>query len=147
MEAVVAMFLVVVLVGAVFSALMSSRRAIVSSSEKEEVLYSLQSAYGMLKDCRSNPECHLSKWHTDSKPCPSLFNVAGVQNLKKCDNLFTFNFSNLCKEDDSGIFQYKVISSPETPVVGFINESGKCTVENLKNFNILAIEAECQETL
>jgi len=151
MEAVIAMFLVVVMVGAVFSALMSSRRAIVTSSEREEVFYTLKSTYGMLKDCRSNPNCQLSTWHTTSNPCPSSLEAgAGAQVLKKCNNLFTFNFNNLCKENVPGspaLFQYTVTVSTNTPVGQFYTEIGKCDPSNLKDFYVLNIEAKCTEAL
>lgn len=141
MEAVIAMFLVVVMVGAVFSALMSSRRAIITSSEREEVFYSLKSAYGILKDCRSNNNCQLAAWG-----CPSEF-TAGTRArvLKDCKNLFTFNFDNLCK--GNGVFQYTVTNSANTPEVSFMAVNNKCTKENLTNFYVLSMEAQCQEAL
>lgn len=147
MEAVIAMFLVVVMVGAVFSALMSSRRAIVTSSEREEIFYSLKSAYGMLKDCRSNPDCQLTYWSTTDKPCPSSFTAgAGANILKDCNNLFTFNFANLCKAtDDKAVFQYTVTNSANKPVVKLYKADGTHPNATLTNFYVLDMEAKCQE--
>ena len=153
MEAVIAMFLVVVMVGAVFSALMSSRRAIVTSSEREEIFYTLKSTYGLLKDCRSNPNCQLSKWHTTDNPCPSSLEAgAGAKDLKKCNNLFTFNFNNLCKENvpgSPGVFQYTVTDSENKPGAWFYNKNNVCPLnpDILKNFYVLDIQAQCTEAL
>ena len=149
MEAVIAMFLVVVMVGAVFSALMSSRRAIVTSSEKEEVYYTLKSTYSMLKDCRSNPDCQLSIWHTTNNPCPSSFTAeAGTQSLKHCNNLFTFNFDNICKTaDTTGVFQYTITNSTNKPSVSFFSKTGTSITETLNNFYVLDIQAQCSEPL
>ena len=92
MEAVIAMFLVLVMVGAVFSALMSGRRAITATSEKEEVFYSLQSAYTMFKDCRVNADCFL---HAQSGlNCSNAVFDPTQHEFKDCDKLFTFNFKN-----------------------------------------------------
>ncbi len=141
MEAVVAMFLVVVMVGAVFSALMSSRRAIISSSEREEVLYSLQSAYGMLKDCRSNTECHLKKMG-----CNYEYSVSD-QDLKTCNGLFTFNFKNLCEKDSTGVFSYNVKVSQSLPEAWLSLDPGMCVSKpvQLEHFNVLSLKAQCTE--
>ena len=93
MEAVVAMFLVLVMVGAVFSALMSGRRAITSSTEREEVFYSLQSAYTMLKDCRGNNDCDLK----NILNCNNILFETGSFDLKNCRELFSSNFQSICK--------------------------------------------------
>ena len=152
MEAVIAMFLVVVMVGAVFSALMSSRRAISASSEKEEVLYGLQSAYGMLKECRSNPNCRLIQ-----DICPNELGLGyvtgeGGQELRTCDDLFTFNFQNLCKDvvASSGTFTYRVVASTG-PLVS-MPWGGDPTTEMptslaLPDFDTLEIQASCTEQL
>ena len=145
-EAVVAMFLVVVMVGAVFSALMSGRRAITSSSEREEVLYSLQSAYGMLKDCRSNPDCHLNTLN-----CSSDLNVNGqtYQNLKACDALFTFNFRNLCKKSaDNNFLGYRLdfIDNISGVFYTSVTASSFDYVDfNFPNFEIVSVDANCTE--
>jgi len=138
MEAVIAMFLVVVMVGAVFSALMSSRRAIVSSSEKEEILYSINSAYALLKDCRANPACHLGKFG-----CKHAFDEAAEYNWAECNELFTFNFGNVCK-DNNGELSYKLVSDnlPES----FYEPSGTgfgCETNKNDNFYQLSINATC----
>lgn len=108
MEAVIAMFLVVVMVGAVFSAVMAGRRAIATSSEREEMFYTLNSAYGMLKDCRANPNaCHL-------KQLGCYNSTSG--NWKTCNDLFTYNFKAVCKNFEAGgVFQYDLTSSERTP--------------------------------
>lgn len=152
MEAVIAMFLVVVMVGAVFSALMSSRRAIVTSSEREEVFYTLKSTYGLLKDCRSNPNCQLSTWNSGSSCPSSLVAGSGAKSLKQCNNLFTFNFGNLCKENVPGspaVFQYTVTNSTTTPEVLFYDKLNTCplNLEPLQNFYVLDIQARCTEAL
>lgn len=92
-EAVIAMFLVVVMVGAVFSALMTGRRAIVNSSEKEEVFYTMQSLYGLIKDCNRNPNCILAGFEE----------CRDNNDLRGCQELFTFAFNNVCRSaDDDG---------------------------------------------
>lgn len=145
MEAVIAMFLVVVMVGTVFSALMSSRRAIVSSSEKEETLYSLNSAYAMLKDCRANSNCHLR-----ALGCSNGFSEdAGTQSWKTCNELFTFNFKNLCtKNDSSSKFDFS-LKSVEGPVFSFVEWHGDepvCTTGiHGVEFYTLDIDAQCTE--
>ena len=143
MEAVIAMFLVVVMVGAVFSALMSSRRAIVASSEKEEILYSINSLYGLLKDCRSNPDCQLSKFNS----CNSSFSSGNAtQDMKNCDELFTFNFKNLCKNDATGKFEYTVRDT-DGPATCLLEPNGKCEVNPrpFPDFYSLEIDAQCTE--
>ena len=149
MEAVIAMFLVVVMVGAVFSALMSSRRAIVTSSEKEEVYYSLKSTYGMLKDCRSNKNCQLKEFKCGSDSGCSLNFSGAVEDLKNINQLFTFNFNSLCKESTSGIFQYTAANSNDEPQVWLFNNNNICSdhSEPLKNFYVLDIQAQCTEAL
>lgn len=153
MEAVIAMFLVVVMVGAVFSSLMAGRRAIVSSSQREEIFYSLNSTYGMLKDCRSNQDCQLH-----SLGCPSQLPASNVS-LKGCDGLFTFNFANLCKgataDNNFGKFQYNAVNSTFTPdVVPYMEFSsptagGNAPVQiNLESdFYILTLSTKCDEAL
>ena len=152
MEAVIAMFLVVVMVGAVFSALMSSRRAIVSSSEREEVFYTLKSTYGMLKDCRSNPDCYLH--NSSGLKCTAATFEAGEHNLENCNGLFTSNFGNLCKKGtdfpgNTGAFKYTagVMAAADTPQGSFVQDNGKCSDEHLKNFYTLNIVANCSEAL
>ena len=142
MEAVIAMFLVVVMVGAVFSALMSSRRAIVSSSEKEEILYSINSAYALLKDCRSNPHCHLQKSSCNYDLTPD----AGDQSLVDCSELFTFNFGNICK-NNAGTLSYSVRSStlPETMFFEVSGDDFSCSSSTMNNFITLNINANCSE--
>ncbi len=147
MEAVIAMFLLVVMVGAVFSALMSGRRAIIVSSEREEVFYSLNSVYGMLKDCRSNPQyCHLK-----DLGCNYSFDVESNQGLKGCDDLFTFTFGNLCKGATSnnsvGQFQFNVKPSDIAPSVWLSVRPGQCLSEPimLQDFYRLDIQANCTE--
>lgn len=142
MEAVIAMFLVVVMVGAVFSALMSSRRAIVSSSEKEEILYSINSAYALLKDCRSNPQCHLWAFGCNHDLTPD----AGEQNLANCNELFTFNFGNVCK-NNTGNLTYSVSSStlPETMFFEVSGDDFSCSSSTMNNFITLNINANCSE--
>lgn len=49
-EAVIAMLLVSVVVGGIFSALMASRRAIVDPSYKEEMVFAVESANNLLKN-------------------------------------------------------------------------------------------------
>lgn len=145
MEAVIAMFLVVVMVGAVFSALMSGRRAITTSSEKEEIFYSLQSTYGMLKDCRSNPDCHLKNLN-----CNYAY-TGSNQNLKGCDSLFTFNFANLCKgateTNGVGVFRFNVSSTTTAPTAWLSVSPGVCSDHSvaLTDFYVLNIEASCTE--
>lgn len=142
MEAVIAMFLVVVMVGAVFSALMSSRRAIISSSEKEEMLYSLDSAYAMIKDCRSNPTCHLQQ-----AGCAHGFSSTnGVQDLKSCNDLFTFNFQNLCTNTSLGALNYTLsnVTGP-TAYLGIYNSAYVMINEPLHGFYTLNITASCSE--
>ncbi len=142
MEAVIAMFLVLVMVGAVFSALMAGRRAISTSSEKEEVFYTLQSAYGMLKDCRANPGgCHLKKIE--------CFNSSSGD-WKNCSDLFTFNFKSVCKNEDGegSKFQYNI-----TPVDGAaldwvckgIGEDCTPTFAGTYKYQTVDIQATCQE--
>ena len=147
MEAVIAMFLVVVMVGAVFSALMSSRRAMVASSEKEEVYYALYSAYGLIKDCRANTKCGLANWK-----CRQFLN--SVADISSCNQLFTFNFDNLCKRNESGNsgeFSYELSSLPSvnSPQAWFSSSPGQWDehVAPLMNFNVLNIQANCQEAL
>ena len=146
MEAVIAMFLVVVMVGAVFSAMMSSRRAIVTSSEREELFYSLNSAYGMLKDCRSNPaSCHLKSLNCFS-------NMPGTKDLKDCNELFTFNFQNLCKNAGAGVFQYKATVSDTPLSIDLSNVPNFCQAVKTpqieaENLYVLELEARCMETL
>lgn len=134
------MFLVVIMVGAVFSALMSSRRAIVSSSEKEEALYSINSAYYMLKDCRSNPACHMVKFESD---CPTKFEP-GKYGLKDCNELFTFNFGNLCKE---GSFDYTLADTPLQLPVCTIDSGGDlvCSSDYTYNFYTFGININCND--
>ncbi len=153
MEAIVAMFLVVVMVGAVFSALMSGRRAIVTSSEREEVLYSVQSAYGMLKDCRDSNSCHLSTL-TDCTISPSTNLYSGEHNLKGCDPLFTFEFNSLCKgataSNDVGVFKYNVTAPTDVHLkVPFCTTPGPCssTLYQLNGVYDLAITTQCTELL
>lgn len=131
-EAVIAMFLVVVMVGAVFSSLMSGRRAIVSSSDKEEVLYTMQSAYSMIKDCADNTNCLLRD-----------LECTGTD-LKECDKLFTFNFENICK-DGNGNFSYSVKDfSGSTHMVKFY-QTTQTEVKFQDMFKVLEIESNCQE--
>ncbi len=146
-EAVIAMFLVVVMVGAVFSALMSGRRAIVSSSEKEEVLYSVQSAYMMLKDCRNNPNCHLK-----TLPNCKVDFGGNTQDLRSCDDLFTFNFKNLCKkytpENDSVHFNYKAYLSSAQPNAWISNTTECGSRPNTlpeSGFDILEMNIDCTD--
>jgi len=144
MEAVIAMFLVLVMVGAVFSALMSGRRAITASSEREEVLYSLQSAYTMFKDCRANEDCHLHD--VSGLNCGSATFGTGSHNFKDCTDLFTFNFKNLCKADQSGAFEYKIVISPNTPQVMLSTPTAVGTdTFSLQDFYELNINAQCTE--
>jgi type II secretory pathway component PulJ len=146
MEAVIAMFLLVVMVGAVFSALMSGRRAIITSSEREEVFYSLNSVYGMLKDCRSNPNCHLK-----TLGCNYSFALESNQGLKGCDELFTYTFGNLCQGATSsnsvGTFQFNVRPSDIAPSVWLYDKPGQCSNEAimLQDFYVLDIQASCDE--
>ena len=146
MEAVIAMFLLVVMVGAVFSALMSGRRAIITSSEMEEVFYSLNSVYGMLKDCRSNPNCHLK-----ALGCNYSFALESNQGLKGCDDLFTFSFGNLCQGATSsnsvGKFQFNVKPTDSTPSVWLYVRPGICSSDPimLQDFYMLDIQASCEE--
>ena len=147
MEAVIAMFLVVVMVGAVFSALMSSRRAIVSSSEKEELLYSINSAYSLAKDCRSDEACHLKQMNSGGTSCSYGFSAAaGTQNLKSCDPLFTFNFKNLCKNNGANDkFEYRLTAEtgPTGPLIG----NNYTQVNNpLHGFYKLSFTAKCTES-
>jgi len=148
MEAVIAMFLVVVMVGTVFSALMSSRRAIITSSEKEELLYSLNSAYSLLKDCRSNPNCHLQ----DSE-CSHVFaplESGRAQEWKNCRELFTFEFKNLClnPNEEASHLDFE-LTDVDGPVYYFIDyESGipECAEGLIPNeFYTLDIDARCTE--
>ena len=146
MEAVIAMFLVVVMVGAVFSALMSGRRAIVTSSEREEVFYSLSSAYNMIKDCRSNHNCHLR--HLG---CNYSYQSVNNQGLIECNDLFTFSFANVCKGANQysrvGTFQFKVSSTTTAPTAWFYTDSNVCPniAKPLPDFYYLNIEANCTE--
>lgn len=148
MEAVIAMFLVLVMVGAVFSALMSSRRAIITSSEREELFYSLNSVYGMLKDCRTNPDsCHLK--NLNGSNCFS--GMPGNQDLISCDGLFTFNFQNLCKATSSEdrTFKYDIQVSSYTPQAWLSYLAGACPASSitLQNFYLLDLQANCTEAL
>lgn len=146
MEAVIAMFLVVVMVGAVFSALMSGRRAIVTSSEREEVFYSLSSAYNMIKDCRSNSNCHLG--HLG---CNHSYASHSNQGLATCNDLFTFSFANVCKgvtQDSSlGTFAFNISSTTTAPTAWFFTKENKCELapKPLPDFYYLDIEANCRE--
>ncbi|MBO4707308.1 MAG: hypothetical protein J5594_01955 [Elusimicrobiaceae bacterium] len=150
MEAVVAMFLIVVMVGAVFSALMSGRRAIVTSSEREEVLYSIQSAYGMLKDCRNNDNCQLGV-----SGCEHLYSGGGTtdadgyHDLKTCGDLFTFNFNNLCKDDPNAFYKYRVLTNSNGVNVSLpvTNSVGSAPSPMLANFFDLEITTNCSEPL
>ena len=144
MEAVIAMFLVLVMVGAVFSALMSGRRAITASSEREEVLYSLQSAYTMFKDCRANEDCHLH--NASGLNCtPATFGT-GSHDFKDCTDLFTFNFKNLCKADQTGVFEYKIMNSGNVPQVTLSSPTASGTSNfSLQDFYVLGIDAICTE--
>lgn len=145
MEAVIAMFLVVIMVGTVFSALMSSRRAIISSSEKEEALYSLNSGYFLLKDCRSNPNCHLK-----DSGCGSTFTQeSGTQSWKTCNELFTFNFKNLClNNNETSKFDFN-LKKVDGPVFNFTaNHDGDLVCEmghSAEEFYTLDIDARCVE--
>lgn len=48
-ESVIAMFLVAVIVGGIFSVLMASRRAIIEPTYKEDMIYAVESVKNMLK--------------------------------------------------------------------------------------------------
>ena len=150
-EAVVAMFLVVVMVGAVFSALMSGRRAITTSSEKEELFYSLHSAYGMYKDCRDNPNCFLTtqdcSWSLDNGT------YSGYTSLKECNKLFTFNFQNLCKAAtnvDNFLGYLEGVPSQNSDVMFFSSSTGsnyddvQYDLFGLQGFYTIDILANCQ---
>ena len=104
-EAVIAMFLVVIMVGAVFSALMAGRRALVASSEKEEVLYTMQSSYNMIKDCRNNNDCLLRS-----------LGCTDIDDLRNCEGLFTYSFQNVCEHinDNESEFSYDLINVNNT---------------------------------
>ena len=144
MEAVIAMFLVLVMVGAVFSALMSGRRAITASSEREEVLYSLQSAYTMFKDCRANADCHLH--NTLGLNCSEAIFGTGPHSLKDCNALFTFNFKNLCKDEQHGAFNFKVLNSLSNPQVILSTPTAEgTTTVSLQDFYVLGIDANCED--
>ena len=147
MEAVIAMFLVVVMVGAVFSALMSSRRAIITSSEREELSYSLNSLFGMLKDCRTNPQsCHL-------KNLGCFSGMPGTSDLTNCNELFTFNFQNICKATNAQdrTFSYNIQVSSYTPEVALFDNSAAnaCPDKPVKldKFYLVDLQAICMETL
>ena len=148
MEAVIAMFLVVVMVGTVFSALMSSRRAIIASSEKEEVLYSLNSAYSLLKDCRSNPDCHLRDSECSYTFGPS--NSGRAQEWKGCRELFTFEFRNSClnPNEEASKFEFDM-AEVDGPLYHFIDYSDGSPVcaEGIipREFYTLDIDAQCTE--
>lgn len=142
MEAVIAMFLVVVMVGAVFSALMSSRRAMVASSEREEVYYAVESAYGAIKDCRSHATCALNSCavHVSGSP----------DSIIGCNQFFTFNFDNLCRSTTSRAFTYDRTdtASTDNPQVYLSQTPGDAaTVFTLPYFHVLDIETNCQEAL
>lgn len=152
-EAVVAMFLLVVMVGAVFSALMSGRRAITVSTEREEVFYSLQSTYGMLKDCRENQDnCRLF----ESPQC-RVYLVGSTEytdytTLKDCPLLFTFGFGPLCGTSAPDNFLgYRQKSTPIPFGADFItlDEGGNITYspnsEDGDNFEELSLVANCKE--
>jgi prepilin-type N-terminal cleavage/methylation domain-containing protein len=49
LESIVAMVLVAVVVGAVFSAVMAARRAIIVPSQREDIIYAVESVSSMLK--------------------------------------------------------------------------------------------------
>lgn len=148
MEAVVAMFLVVVMVGAVFSALMSGRRAIVTSLEREEVLYSVQSAYGMLKDCRGNENCYLNSL---GYGCTGDYTAGeDYHNLKGCNALFTFEFNSLCKGADNGVgsFEYRVRAPNDVSItVPLSITPGGTTSTSLSDVFDLTISTNCTEQL
>ena len=129
-EAVIAMFLVVTMVGAVFSALMAGRRAIVTSSDKEEVLYTMQSAYGMIKDCKNNSTCLLRELE-----CTET-------DLRECNDLFTYNFTYICPTD--GVLEYADKNIAEdTHSVKFYQPTS--TTINFSNmFGILDIQSNCR---
>lgn len=144
-EAVIAMFLVVVMVGSVFSALMSGRRAIVSSSEKEEVLYTAQSAYKLIKNCRQNEtNCILKQLG-----CDIDFSSSGSeQNLTECSALFTHNFKNICKE--GGTFTYELSDASPSQAGSFYglnNNFSGVTSENLPTglFYTLDVQLSCDK--
>lgn len=142
MEAVIAMFLVVVMVGAVFSALMSSRRAMIASSEREEVLYAIDSAYAAIKDCRSNTNCSL-------RSCIGVFSFTGPQSIIGCNQFFTFNFDNVCS-GTTRAFTYEITdtTSANNPSAFLSTTPGEApTSVPLQNFEILDIQANCQEAL
>ncbi len=136
-EAVIAMFLVVTMVGAVFSALMSGRRAIVTSSDKEEVLYTMQSAYSLLKDCRDNSNCLLNDL---GKEC----NVKDKE-LEDCDALFTYNFPNICKNSD-GHLEYTIKNiEGDTHIVSFHHPASTEEVKFKDMFDVLDIQSNCNQ--
>ena len=145
MEAVIAMFLIVVMVGAVFSALMSGRRAIVTSTDKEDILYSIQSAYGMLKDCRSNTEnCYLHR----GLNCNYTYSASN-QSLAECNHLFTFGFGHLCR--GANAFQYNVTdvganAGPKAHLKGIVGNVPGDKDVILKKYITLDIQAYCQES-
>lgn len=148
MEAVIAMFLVVVMVGTVFSALMSSRRAIIASSEKEEVLYSLNSSYALLKDCRSNPNCHLK----DLSCNYNFSDQSGTQDWKTCNELFTFNYKNLClnsNDEERSKFNFKLdkADGPLFHFTGYDSDGSPVCVAGIvpREFYSLNIDARCTE--
>ena len=152
-EAVVAMFLLVVMVGAVFSALMSGRRAITVSTEREEVFYSLQSTYGMLKDCRENPNnCRLFESPQCQVNLVGSTEYADYKTLKDCPLLFTFGFGPLCGTSAPDNFLgYKLDSTPIPFGADFfiLDEEGNIAVseniEDLSNFDELSLVANCKE--
>ena len=133
-EAVIAMFLVVTMVGAVFSALMSGSRAIISSTDKEEVLYTMQSTYSMLKDCRDNENCLLRDLGAEC-----------INNqLENCDALFTYNFQNICKDGNGNLsYSVKGIEGPTHTVSFYQTTAQNVTFKDM--FEILDIESSCNE--
>jgi len=130
-EAVIAMFLVVVMVGAVFSSLMAGRRAIVTAADKEEVLYTMQSAYSMIKDCKGNDHCLLKD-----------LDCSGA-NLKECDGLYTFNFENICK-NGNGTFNYSLTDASGAYNVKFYQPTTS-QVDFINMFEVLNIQSNCNE--
>ena len=144
MEAVIAMFLVVVMVGAVFSAVMSGRRAIATSSEREEMFYTLQSAYGMLKDCRANPiSCHLNQLGCYTQNTSSEF----PGDWKTCNDLFTFNFKAVCKNfEEGGVFTYAITPREGLPYWACTDPTSCIAAPNgTTDYLTVDIQAICDE--
>ena len=125
-EGIIAMLLVAVMVGGIFSALMASRRAIVEPSRKEEMLYAIESLENNLKNCVS------SRLDEDC----SIDNCGGGSDAISIGE-HNCTLPDVCKGADD-YFKYEVsgtsISDPYSSTTSTLNQikiSMKCNGEAL----------------